>query len=115
MRTFGGQTVAFISVTEDLTTRDRHNNPGERESASPVGGCRFRPLKASEKINIGTDVVKDPWKCTAPPVPTVVNAQSGDMVEVAGVRYQIVGLPRTFPGMDGLPYKTTIICEAQYG
>lgn len=113
---FGAQTVNFITITEDLNNRDSHNNPVPVETPTPVSGCRFRPLKAEEKIDLGTDKVKDPWKCTAPPVAAAMGAKPGDLVSVDGVKYQIVGLPRVFPGaLSNQPFKVTIICEAQYG
>lgn len=107
---FGGQTVFFVTVAEDLTNRDRYNHPAQTRTEVAVHGCRFRPLSAKEKIELG-DIVTDPWKCTAPCVAAVVNARSGDEVRVAGVTYQIVGGPRVFPSMEGRPFKTTIICE----
>lgn len=107
---FGGQTVYFVTVAEDPTVRDRYNNPTLVRTQVGVPGCRFRPLSAQEKIELG-DIVTDPWKCTAPPKAAVINARSGDEVLVGGVTYQILGGPRVFPDMQGTLFKVTIICE----
>lgn len=107
---FGGQTVTFVSVVEDPTTRDRYNAPQKVRTETAVTGCRFRPLSAQEKIELG-DIIGDPWKCTAPPVPAVLNAKSSDEVKVGGVTYQIIGGVRIFPAVGGSSFKCTIICE----
>lgn len=107
---FGGQTVTFVVVTLDENTRDRYNNPATIRNEYPVPYCRFRPLTAAERIELG-DKVTDPWKCTAPPVPDVVNAVAVDEVIVDDVTYQIIGGVRVFPDMAGVPFKVTIICE----
>ena len=116
---FGNQTVRFVTVTEDLSNRDRYNSPELIRTEIPVPGCRFRPLSAEEKIALGynakrsgdTDVVSDPWRCTAPPAAAVMGAEAGGEVKVDGVVYQITGLPRVFPGVNGQPFKVTILCE----
>lgn len=117
----GGQTIVFVTVTEDLTQRDRYNQPLRVESETPVRGCRFRPLTAEEKTNLSTsnelrgdvDIITDPWRATTPPSPTVMNAGVGDVVKVDGVTYQIIGLPRTFPGPNGRPFKVTVLVDRQ--
>lgn len=106
---FGSQTASFVTVTEDLDNRDRYNNPLKVRTEIAVTGCRFRPLTAKEKIELG-DIVTDPWKLTAPPVAAVVNAQPNDEVKVAGVTYQIVGGVRVFEDFTR-PFKVTVICE----
>jgi len=108
---FGRQTVTFVSITEDPDIRDDYNNPLIVRTETPVPGCRFRPLTAKEKVEIGYSVVSDPWRVTAPPVPAVVAAASIDEVKVDGVTYQITGGVRTFPDKEGRPYKVTVIVE----
>ncbi|WPH57639.1 hypothetical protein [Mycobacterium phage WXIN] len=117
----GGQTVVFVTVTEDPTQRDRYKKPLRIETDTPVRGCRFRPLTAEEKTNLSTsnelrgdiDVITDPWRCTTPPSPTVMNAGVGDVVKVDGVTYQIIGLPRVFPDFRGRPFKCTVLVDRQ--
>lgn len=111
MTTFGNQTVVFVTVAEDPSQRDEHNNPLIVRTPTPVPGCRFRPLSASEKVALGIDVAKDPWRITAPPVNAVTGAQAGGEIEYGDETYQIRGGPRTFPGVGGRPYKVTVICE----
>ena len=115
----GGQVVTFVTVTEDPDNRDRYNSPARVRTETPVRGCLFRPMTAEEKVALGynakrsgdTDVVTDPWKCTAPPVAAVMNAKAGDEIKVGGVVYQITGLPRVFPSLSGRAFKVTVICE----
>lgn len=111
----GGQTLIFVTVTENLAVRDEFNKPALVRTEVSVPGCRFRPLKASEKIDLGLNTFKDPWKCTAPPVAAVMAMTSIDEVECDGVTYQVVGEDRTYPNMDGRPYKSTLYVERQEG
>lgn len=115
MNTFGGSTLTFVSVTEDLDTRDRYNQPAKVRTGVDVPGCRFRPLPATETRADATEVVKDQWKATCPPHPAVIAAKSRDEVVVDGVTLQIVGLPRVFPDKWGTPAKVTVICERVTG
>lgn len=113
MRPFGGQTLTFVTVTENLNDRDRYNNPAEIRTETAVPGCRFRPLPASEIRTDGTEVVGDQWKATCPPA--VVGAKPRDQVTVNGAAYQIVGGPRTFADRTGAPFKVTLVCERLAG
>lgn len=111
----GGQLVVFVTVTENLAVRDKYNKPTLVRTEVSVPGCRFRPLKASEKIDLGLNTLKDPWKCTAPPVAAVMAMTSIDEVKCDGITYQVVGGDRTYPGMNGRPYKATLYVERQEG
>ena len=115
MRPLGGTTLTFVTVTEDLNNRDRHNQPAKVRTSTAVPGCRFRPLPATETRADATEVVKDQWKATCPPHPAVIAAKSNDEVVVDGVTLQIVGLPRVFPDKWGTPAKATVICERPSG
>ncbi|AAN12670.1 head closure [Mycobacterium phage Omega] len=108
---FGGQTVTFVTITEDLDDRDDYGNPREIRTEVPVPGCRFRPLTAKEKVEFGYNTVADPWRCTAPPVPAVMAAGATGELIYDGVTYEITGGARTFPNFAGKPFKVTIICE----
>ena len=112
---FGGTTVVFVTLTEDLNNRDKYNTPVVVRTEVPVEGCRFRPLTAKEKIDIGTDLITDPWKATCPPDPAVIGAKAIDEVKVDGTTYQIVGGVRTFDDQGGKPFKTTVIAQRSTG
>ena len=78
--TFGGQTVAFVTVT-------RGDTPGylglavESRTAVTVSGCRFRPMPSTEQPEGATDVASEMWKCTAPPEAAALAAQStGELI-----------------------------------
>lgn len=112
---FGRQTITVITVTEDLDDRDRLGKPALVRTEVDVPGCRFRPLPATEKAQDGTQVVKDRWQATCPPVPAVVGASSRDEIRVDGVNYKVVSNIRPFPAAGGHPFKVTILCETQDG
>lgn len=114
MRQFGRQTIAIVSVTEDLG-RDHYGNPTAIRTETSVSGCHFRPLPATETVKDSGQVVRDHWKATCPPVAAVVGATSRDEIKVDGVTYQIVGGPRVFADIAGKPFKVTVICERQDG
>ncbi|MDH6242538.1 hypothetical protein [Mycobacterium sp. OTB74] len=109
----GNQTLTFVAVTEG-TGKSRYNKPTTVSTSTDVPGCRFRPLTADEKIDIG-DVVTDPWKATCPPVPAVLAAKEGDQVVYGGVSYRVFGAVRVFPDRDGTPFKVTVLVKAIEG
>lgn len=115
MTSFGGQTVTFVKVTEDPTSRNRYNEPATITTSTDVPGCLFRSMTYKE---IGgrwdpTDEITQRWRLTAPPVPAVLNASGTDEVIVDGVTYQIEGGVEVFYDFSGSPFKCTIICELQ--
>lgn len=118
---FGGQTVVFVTVTEDLNTRDRRNNPALIRTETPVEGCRFRPAgtigqpAGSEKTtDVGTVVIEQ-WKGTCPPDPVVLSAKSRDEIKVDGVTYQLTAKPHPFCDLEGNLFKITIMAEKTDG
>lgn len=117
---FGGQTVTFVTVTEDPSVRDRYESPAKVRTETAVRGCRFRPAGTSaapatrEKIELG-DITSERWKITAPPISAVLNAKATDEVIVDGVTYQIVGGVRPFADMNGRNFKVTIVVERRVG
>jgi hypothetical protein len=111
---FGNQTAIVVSITEDTSgTTDRYGHPDEIRTETPVPGVRCRPLPATEKQDTG-DVVTDPWKLTAPPVPAIVNAKAGDEIRVDGNTFQLTGLPRVFNDRRG-PHKVTVTLSRNLG
>lgn len=120
---FGGETVAIVTVGEDLNDRDRYQKPKKTRIETAVSGCRFRPLNSKERNDMTTakekkdmgEKVADPWKLTAPPVPAVMNAKNTDELKFNGITYQLLGVPRVFSDFSGRPYKVTIIVERWLG
>lgn len=111
MPRLGGQTITFISVTEDLDNRDRYNKPAEVRTEVDVHGCRFRPLKTDEKTTeIGT-IASELWKATCPPVAAVLSAKPSDEIKVDGVAYQIVGAVRPYEDLRGRVIKVTVLAQ----
>lgn len=78
--TFGGQTVAFVTVSQT-------GQPGylgledESRSATPLSGCRFRQLSAAEQPEGASNVASEVWKCTAPPAAAALAVRStGELI-----------------------------------
>lgn len=111
---FGRQSVIIVTVTTNPSVRDRYNKSTEVRTETTVTGCRFRPLSAKEKIELG-DIVTDPWKCTAPPVAAAINAKAVDEMKVDGITYKIIGGARPFKDQAGRDWKVTIIGERMLG
>lgn len=107
---FGGQTVTFVAIAEDLNDRDRYNKPARVRTEVSVAGCRFRPMSAKEKTELGTNVT-DPWKLTAPPVAVALNAKSDGEIKYQGSTFTIIGGPRSFTDFSDRVFKVTVICE----
>lgn len=121
---FGGETVAIVTVGEDVSIRDENGQPQKTRVEATVSGCRFRPLNSKERNDMTTakekkdslgERVADPWKLTAPPVPAVMNAKNTDELKFNGITYQLIGVPRVFSDFSGRAYKVTIIVERYLG
>lgn len=114
MSTFGGQTVTFVSVTENPAVRDRYNKPEKVRTEVDVTGCRFRPLSGEEAQALG-DISEAVWKGTIPPVGVALAARVGDEVIENGVTYQIDQPPKPYRDMSGAMFKCTIFCKRVTG
>lgn len=108
---FGKQTLAFVSYTDDLNDLDEYGHPARVSTETDVPGCRWRPLPATETIDAMGDKVTDAWRGTVPPVPAAMNANAKSEIVVDGVRYQVVGGPRVFTDMAGVPFKVTVVAQ----
>lgn len=114
---FGGQTLIFVTVTEGI--KDRWGIALPVTTETPVSGCRFRPLSASETVDL-TDTGVELWKGTVPAVAAAMTAKLNSHVKYSGpetggevVVYELDGGPKTFPDADGQPYKVTVMCKRQ--
>lgn len=110
--TFGNTTVSFVKNTEDLTQRDRYNNPATTTTQTDVPGCLFRPQSFKESSPVATQEVAQTWKCTAPPVAAAMAASATDAMIVDGVTYQVIAGAEVFHDFTG-PYKVTVRCVLQ--
>lgn len=106
MKTFGEQTLTFVSITEDGTNLDDLGKPTSVRTTTDVRDCHWRPLPATEKIS-------DTGDC--PPVAAAVNAKAAAEIVVDGLTYQIVGGPRVFRDRAGTPFKVTVIAQRVTG
>lgn len=103
---YGHDTVTFVTVTDNPSVKNRYGNPQQVRTETSVQGCHVRPLKPSEKIELG-DISKDGWKITAPPVDVVLNASATDEVQIGGNTYQIVGGIQVYNDLNRV-FKVTI-------
>lgn len=108
---FGGQTVTFVTFT--LGAADTLGVKPEIPAEIAVKGCRFRPLSASETAQAEVDVATQVWKCTAPPVPAALTADSTGYLKVDDVTYNIIGGAQPFTDMAGVPFKVTVLAQKQ--
>ncbi|OBB15052.1 hypothetical protein A5761_15025 [Mycolicibacterium setense] len=127
---FGGQTVAFVTVTETgpigwggLKSKTR--------VATSLAGCHFRPAASTETPDTQTDVATEVWKLTAPPaVAALAVKASGELVydgsdhpelldleSDAGKKatFQIDGPIMPKYGLDNSVHHVTIMCKRQAG
>lgn len=105
---FGSQTVTFVTITQGTEGRFEHQPvPTDVD----VDGCLFRPLPGSETVT-ETDIIRRPWKCTAPPVAAAVNAIATGQLRYGGDTYQITSV-EPFPDDFGLVHHVTVIAERQ--
>lgn len=125
--TFGGQTVAFVTVTETGQI-GWGGLKGKTWAVTPLGGCHFRPASSTE-VDGQTDVTTEVWKLTAPPdAAALVVKANGELVydgtdhpelldldSDAGKRatFQIDGPIMPKYGQDNAVHHVTIMCKRQ--
>lgn len=115
---FGGQTVTFVSISKDVTELDPFGKPRTVRTETVVKGCLFRamdPTYRDEKVTEMGNTTVNQWKCTAPPLPAVMNAKADDEVIVDGVTYQIQVGARPYYLLNGRAFKCTVMCQTRSG
>lgn len=107
---FGDQTVTFVALVK--TGEDRNNEPIFTRNEVAVTGCRFRPLRVNEKVGV-TDIATEVWKCTAPPVAAVLNAEAISELKYLGETYQLLGEVSPFTDFSSVVHKVTVLAQKQ--
>lgn len=108
---FGSQTVGFISIV-GTGEYDELGAEIVDEVAVPEAGCRHRPLRAEEMPEALTNIATQVWKTTAPSSAAAKVAASTGVLEVDGVRYEIIGGAQPFEDFSD-PFKVTILSKIQ--
>lgn len=118
---FGGQTINFVNRA-NTGSPDELGNFAQSETDTAAPGCRHRPLTFTETAEFQLDIATQPYKSTIPVGEysaslrdLVLAIKPNDMIEVDGVRYQIIGGIRHHPDMDGSPFKATLLSKRQIG
>ena len=115
----GGQTLSFVSVTEDVNTLDDYGKPLQVRTTVDVPGCHFRSLiptyRGDSKVTEQGKLTIDQWKATCPPVDAVLNATANDEVVFNGQTFHIIVGPRLFYTLGGRLFKITVMCEKRGG
>jgi hypothetical protein len=127
---FGGQTVAFVTVTQAGMPGWGGLKPTTR-SLTRLGGCRFRQLSSVETPETQTDVTTEVWKLTAPAASAALAVKANgelvydgsdhpeliDLESAAGraATFQVDGQITPKFDMDGTTHHVTIMCKRQVG
>lgn len=127
---FGGQTVAFVTVTRTGAPGWGGLKPTTR-ALTPLGGCRFRQVSSVETPETQTDVTTEVWKLTAPADAAALAVKANgqlvydgsdhpeliDLDSAAGkaATFQIDGQITPKFDMDGSTHHVTIMCKRQVG
>lgn len=126
---FGGQTVAFVAVTETGSPGWGGLKP-TTQVATPQGGVHFRPVSSSETPDTQTDVTTEVWKLTAPPEAAALVVKANGLLVYDGSDHPELldldsdaGMAATFhvdgpimPKYDGAKvHHVTIFCKRQAG
>lgn len=116
---FGGQTLTFVSITEDVSTLDEYGKPLEVRTGTDVSGCHFRSLiptyRGDHKVTDKGELTINQWRATCPPVAAVLNAKPTDEVIFNGETFHIIVGPRLFYTLGNRLFKVTVMCENRGG
>lgn len=124
---FGGQTVAFVAVTESGTI-GWGGLKAKARTVTALSGCHFRPASSTE-ADEKTDVTTEVWKLTAPPEAAALAVKANgelvydgtehpedlDLESDAGkaATFQIDGPIMPKYGLDNAVHHVTIMCKRQ--
>ena len=108
---FGSQTLTFVSITDGEVDENGIAEPVRTEIE--VEGCRFRPLKVSEKVGLVENIATEVWQATCPPVEAVLEAKAISEIEYAGETYQLVGAVQPFNDFSSSVFKVTVLAQKQ--
>jgi hypothetical protein len=118
---FGNQVITFIARS-DTGTAGELGTYAQGEVRTNAPGCRHRPLTFAETAELQFDIATENWKSTVPVGEynvalrnAVLGTQPGDVLEVDGNRYQVVGGVRHHVDMEGAPFKATVISQKFIG
>lgn len=116
---FGTATVVFIS-RQQTGPSDSLGEVPIVDVPTSAPGCRHRPLKPTEKVELNLDIATEYWRSTLPlfeyaaPLLAIAKAaKNTDVIEVDGQEYQIIGGVQPFDDLEGMPFKMTIISQKQ--
>jgi hypothetical protein len=118
---FGDQTIRFTHL-EKSGASDELGNFDLVPVNHDATNCRHRPMTFAETAELEFDIATEYWRSTIPVHiyddtlrAAVMDAKANDKITVNGVKYQIIGGPRTHPDAAGNPFKTTIISKKATG
>jgi len=118
---FGNQVITFIARS-DTGTAGELGTYAQAETRTSAPGCRHRPLTFAETAELEFNIATEAWRSTVPVgeySPTlraaVLATHPDDIIEVDGIRYQVIGGVRHHVDMDGSPFKATVISQKYIG
>lgn len=108
---FGDQTLTFVALTDGEP--DVNGIPQQTRTEIEVTGCRFRPLKVSEKVGLVDNIATEVWQATCPPEQAVLEATAISEIEYLGETYQLVGAVQPFTDFTSTVHKVTVLAQRQ--
>lgn len=109
---FGDQTLTFVTITDGEP--DENGIPEPQRTEIPVTGCRFRPLKVSEKVGLVDNIATEVWQGTCPPAQAVLDATAISEIKYLGETYQLVGAVQPFTDFTSTVHKVTVLAQKQF-
>ena len=118
---FGSQVITFIARS-DTGSAGELGTYAQAETRTSAPGCRHRPLTFAETAELEFNIATEAWRSTVPVgeySPTlraaILATRPDDVIEVDGIRYQVIGGVRHHVDMDGAPFKATVISQKHIG
>jgi hypothetical protein len=108
---FGAQTLTFVTISEGAL--DVNGIPAQVRTEVEVPGCRFRPLRVSEKVGLVENIATEVWQATCPPVDAVLAATAISEIEYDGETYLLVGAVQPFTDFTSTVHKVTVLAQRQ--
>ena len=120
---FGEQTIGFVAITDGEP--DINGITEQVRTQTNISGCRFRPLKASEKVGLVENIASETWQGTCPPNAAVLSATAISEIVYDGTDdpqrgdddenvFLLVGAVQPFTDFTSTVHKVTVLAQRQH-
>ncbi len=109
----GSDTVTFVSIAVDRTTKSDRGRPSKPETPATQTGCSVQPWIIRDKVS-DTEFSEATDKFICPVSQVTLACKAEDRLEFLGDKYRVIGT-KVWRRRNGQQNHVTIYAQAQHG